>query len=69
MALPREDGGHAMAPGMLNGGQDAKLVVDKDVVIRRVAFFDVVQLQFLVNVNEHGTPKASYNPVRRIFCG
>jgi hypothetical protein len=40
---------------MLDGGQDAKFVVDDDIVIRRIAFFDVVQLQFLVNVNEHGT--------------
>jgi hypothetical protein len=35
---------------MLDGGQDAKFVVDEDIVIRSVVFFDVVQLQFLVNV-------------------
>src|SRR5215813_11687473 len=53
MALPCEDGGHAPAPSLFDRGQNAKLVVNEDVMICRVALLDVVQLQFLVDVNEH----------------
>src|SRR5262249_41526564 len=57
MALSREDGGYATAPGALDGSQDTDLVVDEDVVIGGIARFDVVEFQFLVDVDQHGTLK------------
>ena len=53
MSLTRKDGREATAPGFLHGCQDAQLVVDQHIVLGRVAFFDVLQLLLLVNVDQH----------------
>ena len=41
-----------LAPDLLDGGQDAELVVDQDVVLGRVAPLDVVELLLLVDVDQ-----------------
>jgi hypothetical protein len=53
MALAREHGGHAVAPGGLERAQDARLVVDDRVVARREQAPDVVEHRLLVDVDQH----------------
>src|SRR5262245_42028084 len=52
MSLTRKHCGDTSPPDLLDRGQDAKLVVDENVVLSRIALFDVVQFPFLVNVNQ-----------------
>ena len=51
--LAGEDGGQALAPRLLDRGEDPHLVVDQHVVVGRVASLDVVELELLVDVDEH----------------
>ncbi len=51
--LAGEDGGQALAPRLLDRGEDPDLVVDQHVVVGRVASLDVVELELLVDVDEH----------------
>jgi hypothetical protein len=44
-----------MPPDFLNGCQDAQFVIDEDIKLRRVAPFDILQLPFLMDINEHIT--------------
>jgi len=53
VALLGKYGRHAFAPDFLHRGQDAQFVVDQDVVIGRITLLDIIQLLFLVNVNQH----------------
>src|SRR5256714_1278112 len=62
MPLARKDGGQALAPRLLHGGEDAQLVVDHDVVIGGKAPLDGLQHILLLEGNEdspvHPTPHA-----------
>src|SRR5439155_1202156 len=53
LALARKDRGDALAPGLLDRGQDPRLVVHKNVVLRWIALLDVIQRLFLVDINQH----------------
>jgi hypothetical protein len=52
MALARKDGSHPSMPGVLDGRQNAKLVVNHDVVIRGISPLNIAELALLVNVDE-----------------
>jgi hypothetical protein len=52
-ALAGEHGRDAIAPGLLDGGQDPQLVVHEHVVLGGVVPGDVVQFLLLVDVDEH----------------
>ena len=62
MSLARKHGGQPLAHDILHRLQDAQLVVDHDVMLRRVMFDHGVQHLFLVDINKHaafdGIPKA-----------
>ena len=47
MALFGKYRGHALAPDLFHRGKNAKLVVDKDVVLRGIETFDVAELLLL----------------------
>src|SRR5438128_12691484 len=53
LTLAGEDRGDALAPGFLDRSQDPWLVVDENVVLRRIASLDVIQRLFLVDVDQH----------------
>src|SRR5689334_19976129 len=53
VALARKDGRQARAPVTLHRREDADLVVDQHVVRRGEAVLDVVELLFLVDVDQH----------------
>ena len=55
LALARKHGGHALAPELLCRGEDAQLVVDEDVPLGRVPALEIVELELLVDVDEHVT--------------
>jgi hypothetical protein len=55
VALLRKDGGDSIAPGRLHRGEDSGLVVNEHVMTSRIAALDVLQLLFLVDVNENFT--------------
>ena len=59
MPLAHKDGGQALAPHLLHGGEYAQLVVDHDVVIGGKAPLDGIQHLLLVQVNEN-------SPVHRV---
>src|SRR5690242_2428283 len=48
-----EHRGDARVPDVLYGGKDALLVVDDDVMRRRVSAFDVLERRLLVDIDEH----------------
>ena len=48
-----EQGRHAAAPDVFDRGENPRLVVDQHVMVCRVAAFDVVELLFLVDVDQH----------------
>src|SRR5262249_42418003 len=52
MALARKHRRQARAPDALDGGQDAQLVVDEHVVLGGMPSLDILELAFLVNVDE-----------------
>src|SRR5262245_59697197 len=52
MALAYEHGRLARVPDPLHRGQDAQLVVDEDVVLGGKSSLDVVELAFLVDVDQ-----------------
>ena len=52
--LARENGRHPAAPDLFDRSEDAYLVVDENTVICRVAPRDVLLLELLVDVDEHG---------------
>src|SRR5438874_749937 len=60
--LAHEDGRQPLAPRALHRGQDAELVVDQHVALRRIASLDVVQLLLLVDVDEHATADGVEEP-------
>src|SRR5207249_2059500 len=53
LPLPRQHRGHPVAPNLLHLGQNSRLVVDQDVVARRVALLDIPELFLLVAVVQH----------------
>ena len=53
MALPEKDGRDPASPVTFDRIEDAKLVVDHDVVVGRIAPFDLVELVLLVDVDEN----------------
>src|SRR6476646_9198555 len=53
MALSGENGGYFVAPDFFHFGQNANLVIDKNVMISREATFHVIQFFFLVNIDQH----------------
>ena len=55
MALPEKDGRDSAFPATLDRVENAKLVVDDDVVVGRIAPLDVVELVLLVDVDENIT--------------
>jgi hypothetical protein len=55
MALARKDGSHSAIPCILDGRQNAELVVNHDVVVRWISPLDIAELALLVNVNEDVT--------------
>src|SRR5579872_1914131 len=52
VTLFRENGRDFVAPDFLDRVEDTQFIVDQYVVIGGVEAFDIVQLAFLVNVNE-----------------
>jgi hypothetical protein len=48
-----KDRGHAITTGFLERGQDPRLVVHDDVVLRRLAPLDIIQRLFRVDVDQH----------------
>ena len=52
MTLLGKHGDHPVAPDFLHRRQDAKLVVDQHVALRRIEALDVVELLLLVDVDE-----------------
>ena len=52
LALHGEHGGDAVGPLSLHGAEDPDLVVDEDVARSRVASLDILELVFLVDVDE-----------------
>src|SRR6266849_10937373 len=50
--LPRQHGGDATRPHLLHCRQDPQLVVDQHVMVGRVALLDVVELAFLVYIDQ-----------------
>jgi hypothetical protein len=55
MALSEKDGRRPTVPAMLDRVEDAKLVVHDHVVLGRVASLDIVELAFLVDIDENVT--------------
>ena len=55
MALPEKDGRDPAFPATLDRVENAKLVVNDDVVVGRIAPLDVVELVLLVDVDENIT--------------
>ena len=62
VALPREHGRDPRAPVRLDGGTEARLVVDEDVVLGGKAPLDVGQLLLLVDVDEDVAPERLEEP-------
>ena len=52
-SLPHEDGGHAVFPVVLGGGEDSRFVVEKEIVARGEVAFDVSQVLLLVDIDQH----------------
>src|ERR1019366_7361115 len=52
VSLPHENSRHPRAPDLLDGGQDAELVVHNDIMSRRIPLFHIGQLVLLVDVNQ-----------------
>jgi len=53
MALAWKNGRDVGAPEFLDLGQNAQLVVDQHVMIRRVPSFHVVEFAFFMNIDKH----------------
>src|SRR5438128_1628187 len=53
LTLARKDRRDALAPRFLDCGQDSRFVVYQYIVLRRIAARDVIQLFFLVDVDQH----------------
>ena len=53
LALARQNGGYAVAPGGLHRREDARLVVDQDVMIGRIPPLDVIQGLFLMDIDQY----------------
>src|ERR1041385_1770729 len=53
MALPGKDGSHLRAPDFLYFSQDADLVVNQHVMTGREAAFDILQLLFFMDIDQH----------------
>src|SRR6516162_7836589 len=53
VALLGKNRGYPLAPVLLHRVEDAQLVVDEHVVIGGIEALDVLQLAFLMNVDEH----------------
>jgi hypothetical protein len=68
VALPDEDGGDAPSRS-LHGRQDAQLVVHHHVVPRRIPALDVVEHQFLVDVDQNVPVNGLRMPERSILFG
>src|SRR5882724_9552808 len=70
LTLAGKDRGDAVAPAVLDRGQDPRLVVHQDVVLRRIASLDVVQRRFLVDIDQHvavhGLPDAGAFDLARL---
>ncbi len=54
-ALSREHGGHAIAPSLLDRAQYARLVIDHDVMLRRIPLLDIIQCSLFVDIDKHVT--------------
>src|SRR5579884_4152232 len=52
-ALAREYGRHALSPEFFDRRQDTQLVVNKNVMLGRIAPLDVVEGLFLVDIDQH----------------
>src|SRR4051794_5971941 len=55
MALSEKDGRRSPIPAVLDGVEDAELVVHDHVMLGWVASFDILELAFLVDINEDVT--------------
>jgi hypothetical protein len=53
LSLSRKNRGDATAPSVLDRGEDSRLVVHQDVVQCRIAGLDIVEREFLVDVDQH----------------
>ena len=49
----RKHAGQACSPDLFRGSQNAKLVIDQDVMFGRVAFLDIAEFLLFVDVDEH----------------
>ncbi len=52
MSLPHKNSRHPRAPDLLDGGQDAELVVHHYIMSRRISLLHIGQLVLLVDVNQ-----------------
>ena len=55
MTLLREDSGHAAAPALLDGIEQAQFVIYENVVVGRIATLNVVEHLILMNVDQNAT--------------
>src|SRR5262249_25572270 len=64
LALARQDCRDPVAPDLFDRRQNARFVVDQDIMTRRVAALDILELLFFVDVDQHialdrlGDPRA-----------
>src|SRR5215468_1126301 len=52
LSLSGKDGGDAGAPGLLDRGKDTRLVIHENVVQGRIAGRDIIEREFLVDINQ-----------------
>ena len=69
LSLSRKYRGHAVAPGVFHSSENAWLVVHQHVMQCRVTNLDIVQREFLVDVNQNLESTASDRPERSTFRG
>jgi len=53
LALTRQYRSHPIAPDLLDRRQDPRLVVDQDIMVRRIALFHILELLLLMDVDQH----------------
>jgi hypothetical protein len=52
LSLSGKNGGDAAAPSFLDRGEDSRLVIHQDIVQRGITGLDIVEREFLVNIDQ-----------------
>ena len=69
MSLAHENGRHPHSPDLLDGCEDAELVVNNDIMRRRIPCFYVGQLMLFVHVNQRAPVNRFVKPGALHFAG